>query len=100
PGPQLGGEHPRPAADVDRPLPDGDAGEVGELRRQGPRVAAHEAVGRVFGHVEAHAKRRRATYRPGATAAGRATRSPAAFREILARDRPGRPRCRPIRWAV
>ena len=57
PGHELGGQRPRATADVERPLAGRDAGQVGELRREQPRVAAHEPVVRLGGDIEAHADR-------------------------------------------
>ena len=51
---ELRRQRARPAADVEHPLTGDDVGQVGELRRQMNRVAAHEAVVRVSGYGEAH----------------------------------------------
>ncbi len=51
---QLGAERARPAADVEDPLSGGDAGQVGQLRRERARVAPHEAIVGGSGDVETH----------------------------------------------
>ena len=53
-GDELGGQRTGAAADVEHPLARSDTGEVGELRRQLPGVAPHEAVVRLSGDIKAH----------------------------------------------
>ena len=54
PAHELGRQRAGAAADVEHALAVADAGEVGELRRERHRVAAHEAVVGIGGDVEAH----------------------------------------------
>jgi hypothetical protein len=51
---QLGGESAWAAADVERSLTSRDPREIGKLRGQQHRVAAHEAVVRISPSEEAH----------------------------------------------
>ena len=51
---ELGGERAGTAPDVEDPLAGLDAGQVRELGRQEPRIAAHETVVCLGGHIEAH----------------------------------------------
>ena len=51
---ELRGERAGPAPDVEGPLAAPDAGQVRELGREEPRIAAHEAIVCLGGHIEAH----------------------------------------------
>ena len=51
---ELRGERAGPATDVEDPLAALDAGQVRELGREEPRIAAHETVVCLGGHIEAH----------------------------------------------
>ena len=56
---ELGGQRPGPAPDVECALSRLHAGEVGELRREVPRVPAHEAVVGIRRHLEVRLLRHR-----------------------------------------